>query len=140
MTTPNKANEFEHLGEPEPALVRGRLIDVDAELGTATVDTFMGLQAPLRFDLSLAQEMLRLENKSVNVRGLGWINDSDTAWIAIIVEEITRPVAKPFDMDEFLNDPNPKIFDPDTVIRASEPFDVDEFLRPIYESRGRRYT
>ena len=139
MTTPNKANEFEHLGEPEPALALGRLIDVDTKLGTATLDNFMGRQTPLRFDPSLAQEMLRLEDKHVKVRGKGWINESDR-WIVIIVEEIIRPVAKPFDMDEFLNDPNPKIFDPDKVIRAREPFDVDEFLRPIYESRGRRYT
>ncbi len=140
MTTPNKANEFEHLGEPEPALALGRLIGVDTKLGTATLDNFMGRQTPLRFDPSLAQEMLRLEDKHVKVRGKGWINESDSNWIVVIVEEIIRPVAKPFDMDEFLNDPNPKIFDPDKIITASEPFDVDEFLRPIYESRGRRYT
>ena len=74
MTTPNKSNEFEHLGDPEPAFVRGRLIDVDAKLGTATVDTFMGPQAPLRFDSSLAQEMPRSGKISaVNVRGL-WLD------------------------------------------------------------------
>ncbi len=39
-------------------------------------------------------------------------------------------------MEAFLNDPNPKIFDPETVVRASEPFDVDEFLRGIYEGRN----
>ena len=139
MTTPNKANEFEHLGEPEPALALGRLIDVETKLGTATLDNFMGRQTPLRFEPSLAQEMLRLEDKHVKVRGKGWINESDR-WIVIIVEELIRPVAKPFDIDEFLNDPNPEIFDPDNVIKAREPFDVDEFLRPIYESRGRRYT
>ena len=83
--------------------------------------------------------MLRLEAKHVKVRGKGWINESDR-WIVIIVEEVIRPVAKPFDIDEFLNDPNPEIFDHDNVITAREPFDVDEFLRPIYESRGRRYT
>ena len=139
MTTPNKANEFEHLGEPEPALALGRLIDVNTKLGTATLDNFMGRQTPLRFEPSLAQEMLRLEDKHVKVRGKGWINESDR-WIVIIVEEVIRPVAKPFDIDEFLNDPSPEIFDPDNVIKAREPFDVDEFLRPIYESRGRRYT
>ena len=53
MTTPNKANEFEHFGEPEPALALGRLIDVDTKLGTATLDNFMGRQTPLRFDPSL---------------------------------------------------------------------------------------
>ena len=42
---------------------------------------------------------------------------------------------EPFDLEEFLNDPNPKIFDPDKVVTASEPFDVDEFIRIIHESR-----
>lgn len=34
-----------------------------------------------------------------------------------------------------MNDPEPKIFDPDRIIPASEPFDVDEFIRTIHEGR-----
>ena len=55
--------------------------------------------------------------------------------------EITRPCpaarswGEPFDMDEFLNDPNPKIFDPDNLVTASEPFDVDEFVGIIHAGR-----
>ena len=42
---------------------------------------------------------------------------------------------EPFDLEAFLNDPNPKVFDPDKLVTASEPFDVDEFIRIIHESR-----
>ena len=31
--------------------------------------------------------------------------------------------------------PSPKLFDPDTIPRASEPFDVDEFIRVIRGDR-----
>ena len=44
-------------------------------------------------------------------------------------------MGQPFDMDEFLNDPNPKIFDPDNLVTASEPFDVDEFVGIIHAGR-----
>ena len=55
----------------------------------------------------------------------------------IQIEEIrgTGSLNEPFDLEAFLNDPNPKIFDSDRVIRASEPFDVDEFIRVIREGR-----
>ncbi len=42
---------------------------------------------------------------------------------------------EPFDMEVFLNDPNPNVFDPEKVVRASEPFDVDEFIRFIHDAR-----
>ena len=42
---------------------------------------------------------------------------------------------EPFDKSAFLNNPNPRIFDPEQVVRASEPFDVDEFINYIHESR-----
>lgn len=52
-------------------------------------------------------------------------------------EEIrgVRSWNEPFDLEAFLNDPNPKIFDPDKVVPASEPFEVDEFIRVIREGR-----
>lgn len=46
---------------------------------------------------------------------------------------------EPFDIDALLNDPNPKIFDPDKVVTVSEPFDVDEFIRVIHEGRDAGY-
>ena len=35
---------------------------------------------------------------------------------------------QPFDKNAFRNNPNPRIFDPEQVVRASEPFHVDEFI------------
>ena len=35
-----------------------------------------------------------------------------------------------------MNDPNPRVFDPDRMVAASEPFDVDEFVRVIHEGRS----
>ena len=136
MTTSNNLNEYDNLGEPEQALVHGWLKEVNLKLRTAMLYAYGDRLMPLRFKASLEQEMLRLQTKFVTVSGRGWISDKDQ-WIVIDVEEITRPEAKPFDLDEFLNNPNPKVFDPDKIVRASEPFDVDEFLRVIYEARGR---
>ncbi len=53
------------------------------------------------------------------------------------VEQVsgTRSWREPFDIDALLNDPNPKVFDPDNVVTVSEPFDVDEFIRTIHEGR-----
>ena len=56
---------------------------------------------------------------------------------SVHVEQLseTRSGSEPFDLDASLNDRNPKLFDPNDVVTASEPFDVDEFLRGIYEAR-----
>ena len=127
-----------HLEEPEIALVEGYLRDVDPKLGTAEIRAHLNSIVSLRFDSSLNHKMLRLETKYVKVKGQGWINESDE-WIAVKVEEITCPVDKPFDPDDFYNSSAPKIFDPDKIVRAKEPFNVDQFLREIYEARGRQY-
>lgn len=42
---------------------------------------------------------------------------------------------EPFDLESFLDNPNPKVFDRDNIVRASEPFDVDEFIRYTKEAR-----
>lgn len=133
MTT---AKKYGHLGESEPALIEGYLLDVNPRLGTAKIHAYVNSRIPLRFDPSLEQEMLRLEKKFVKVRGRGWINDEDE-WIAISVENITCPMDKSFDIDEFHNNPAPKIFDPDKAVRVREPFDVEKFLRDIYKARRR---
>lgn len=50
---------------------------------------------------------------------------------------IRRPTsgAEPFDLDGFLNNPNPRTIDPDGMVTASEPFNVDDFVRTIHEGR-----
>ncbi len=133
MTTPN---EYEHLGEPEPSLIHGLLHDVNPELRTAKLDAYFNRRVPLRFDVSLKNEMVRLETTFVKIRGSGWISDADE-WIVIDVEEITIPRMRT--VEEIRNDPNPKLFDPVTIPRASEPFDMEDFLKVIYEGRGRTW-
>lgn len=135
MTT---SDTYDHLGEPEPALIRGRLRNVDLKQGTATLDAYMDDSVPLRFDAALAEDMLQLETKHVRVDGRGWISDEDE-WIVINIEKIVPTSSEERTVEEILNDPNPKLFDPDTVVTASEPFDVDEFVRVIYEGRGREW-
>ena len=80
--------------------------------------------------------MQRLATQHVEVRGRGQFNRKGD-WTTISVEQITaaRSWGEPFDMDEFLNDPDPKIFNPDNLVTASEPFDVDEFVRVIHAGR-----
>ena len=60
MTTPNKHKEFRHLGEPEPALIRGQFVDVDSKRGAAFLEAYMDSRIPLRFDASFEPEMLKL--------------------------------------------------------------------------------
>lgn len=132
------ADAYEHLGEPESALIRGRLQNVDLKQGTARLDTFMDHQIPLRFDTALGEDMRRLETRHVRVDGRGWISDEDE-WIVVIIEKIITSSSEVRTVEEILNDPNPKLFDADEVVTAREPFDVDEFLRIIYEGRGREW-
>ena len=138
MTDSDKHRENPQRGEPEPALMYGRLADLDAEAGTAVLSDYWDCRVPLRLSAAMVGQALKLKHKFVKVTGQGWIDENDQ-WIVVEVEEIGLP-EPPRSVEEILNDPNPKLFDPDTVIRASEPFDVDEFLRFIYEARGRTWN
>ncbi len=117
-------------------MVYGRLRAVDWVERTAKLVPYRGRTVNLRFDAGHDRQMLELAMQYVAVTGEGEFDNRDQ-WSYIHVEEIqgTRSWNKPFDLEAFLNDPNPKIFDPDKVIRASEPFDVDEFIRVIREGR-----
>ena len=137
MTNHNQHKEFPDLGKPEPALLHGRLVDVDVKRGTAILSAYVESRIPLRFDASLEKEMLQLEQKFVKAKGHGWFNDQDR-WVAVVVEEIAPPPS-PRTAEEILNDPNPKIFDPDKL----PPLDLSDeegeaFHQAIMESRGRR--
>ncbi len=122
--------------EIEEALVYGWLKMVNWDKRTAQLHRYEDRYVPLQFDADLDYEMRRLATQFVEVRGNGLINRNDQ-WQVVWVEEITetRSSRDPFDMEAFLNNPNPKIFDPETVVTASEPFDVDEFIRIIHEGR-----
>ncbi len=137
MTPPKKHNEFRHLGEPEPALIHGRLVEVDTQKGTAILSAYLDSRIPLRFDGSLEKEMLMLEKKFVKAKGHGWFNDEDR-WIVVFVEEIAPP-PPPRTIEDIVNDPNPKLFDPDKVppmVMSDEEWEA--FDRALRESRGRR--
>ncbi len=127
-----KAETFDMQDSPDPALLHGRLKNVNLKRRTAELHRYHEDCIPLFFEVDLDEEMLRNEDKYVEVGGHGIINEDDK-WESVHVERVTdRPDgSNSFSLDEFLNNPNPKIFDPDNMITISEPFDVDEFLRII---------
>jgi len=131
-----KSNKTKPAVLDEPALVEGRLMEVNWACGTAELHFIPQRVVPLRFDPALNDDMRRLATQYVEIRGRGRFNDNDE-WDVIYVEQITstRSWSEPFDLDAFRNAPNPKIFDPEKVVTVSEPFDVDEFIRVIHEGR-----
>ena len=121
------------------ALLHGWLYEVNWDKGTAQLHEYSGEYVQLRFAGDFHEDMLRLATRYVEVRGRGRFNDNDQ-WTTVEVQQLkaARTSAKPFDVETFLNDPNPKIFDPERVVTASEPFDVDEFIRGIRDGRDVR--
>ena len=138
MTKNAKHREIPQGIESEPALMYGRLVEVDPEEGTAVLSVYRDCRVTLWLAADEVGDALKLKQKFVKVSGQGWLDKSDQ-WIAVVVEEIGPPDPQR-SIDEILNDPNPKIFDPELAVRASEPFDVDDFLRAIYEGRGRTWN
>ena len=124
------------VGELSTALLRGWLKAVNGDKGTARLYDGSGGYVRLRFDAGLCDDMRRLATEFVEVRGVGRFNPQDE-WASVHVGRIdaTRSGREPFDLEAVLNDPDPKLFDPDQVVTASEPFDVDEFVRVIHEGR-----
>ncbi len=122
--------------EPERALLHGWLKEVNWDKGIAQLHDVTGSYTRLAFESELSLDMQRLATQFVEVRGSGRFNTDDD-WARVQVDSIsgTPSGREPFDLDAVLNDPNPKLFDPDRVVTASEPFDVDEFVRVIHEGR-----
>jgi hypothetical protein len=122
--------------EPETALLHGWLKEVNWDKGTAQLHDVLGGYTRLVFDSALSLDMQRLATQFVEVRGSGRFN-ADDDWASVQVEGIsgTPSGREPFDLDAVLKDPNPKRFDPDRMVTASEPFDVDKFVRVIHEGR-----
>ena len=116
----------------ERALLHGRLKNVSLRYGTAELHRYSEKPVPLRFDTKMDHKMIRLRNKYIEVEGRGVLN-ADDEWESVHVKGAhDEPYGKKsFDLEAFRNNPNPKIFDPDDLVTASEPFDVDEFLRII---------
>lgn len=119
-----------------PALLQGWLKEVNWERHTAQLHSHAGEIVRLRFDQEMDQAMRLLATDYVEVRGSGRF-DPHGDWKTVVVDRVTatRSHHQPFDLEAFLNDPNPKTFDPDKVVTASEPFDVDDFMRTIHQGR-----
>ena len=119
------------------AILYGSLNEVDWSKRTAQLHRYgEARHIKLRFNRQLDDEMRLLATQFVKIKGYGRINKNDE-WTRVTVEEIgrTRSHDQEFDLESFLSEPNPKIFDPDTVVRISEPFDVESFIRDIHDAR-----
>ena len=125
-----------HAKSDEEALLFGWLKMVNWGNGTAQLQTRNSGHVRLRFDASLGDRMLQLATQFVEVHGRGRIDENDQ-WQVVQVDKIenTRTWHEPFCLDALLNDPEPKTFDPDSVVTATVPLDVDEFNRVIREGR-----
>ena len=120
----------------EPVLLYGRLQAVDWSRRTAQLHNYGGETVNLQFDAGLDAAMLNLTNQYVKVAGYGRFENPDV-WPTVHVEQVVAASqqGQPFDLTEFLNRPNPKLFDPTQVVTVSEPFDVADFNRIIREGR-----
>lgn len=70
---------------PEPALMYGRLVEVDPEEGTAVLSVYRDCGVPLRLSAASVGDALKLKQKFVKVTGQGWLDENDQ-WIAVVVE------------------------------------------------------
>ena len=120
----------------EQALLSGWLREVDWANRSARLHRSDGPYVRLAFDAALDNEMRQLANTYVEVRGSGSFDAMDR-WRTVQVEQLTSAHSsnEPFDVERFLNAPNPKVFDARKMVTASEPFDVDEFLSVIRQAR-----
>ena len=119
------------------ATVQGRLMVVDWLRRTAELHNYGEPGVRLRFGPEMDEEMQRRATQYVEVRGRGQVA-ADGSLVQLHVGQIsgTRSSSRDsFDLEELLNAPNPKIFDPKKVVRSTEPFDVDDFMRVIREGR-----
>ena len=121
----------------EKALLYGWLKEVNWDGRTARLYDADGGSVRLSFGPEFDIEMRRLATEYVEVRGRGRFDDRDE-WVEVRVEQLneTRSLSEPFDLDAFLNDPNPKVFDPQTVVPidlTDEEFEA--FLNTIRQGR-----
>lgn len=118
------------------ATMQGRLMVVNWMRRTAELHNYRRPGVRLRFGPEMDKEMQRRATQYVEVRGRGQVA-ADGSLVQLQVGDIrgTRSWRDSFDLDELLNAPNPKIFDPKNVVSANEPFDVDDFMHVIREGR-----
>ena len=124
-------------GEAEDALLSGWLKEVNWDQRSAQLHDTGGGQVRLRLGPALDDEMRRLATEHVEVRGSGRLDKHDQ-WTSVEVDSAsaTGSWREPFDLEAFLNNPNPKIFDPEKVVTIDLPDEEWEaFNRAIREGR-----
>ena len=116
----------------EYAIISGRLSEVNWDRRTAQLRDYRGIYIDLKFGSKFDDGMLRFANQHVEIRGYGRFDTNDE-WSKVEVEQLipTRTWTEPFDINKFLNDKSPNIFNSDNIVRASEPIDAEEFNRFI---------
>ena len=120
------------------ATIWGYLRSLDWPNKTGRLERIMGKPVPLKFAEGLDEDMRRLANRYVQIRGKGKLDEVADEWIDVSVNSITgtRNKFEPFDRDELLDRPI-KPFDPESLhsLSPDDDFDVDEFIRIIHEGR-----
>ena len=121
------------LGEPAISLLENGNLHVawDREDGIRLRVEFLGGE----------MAAFEIEARRRGATGVSRVSGTDTIGGVMRQTHVFEMVAKyqvvgELDLEAILHPRNPKIFDPDNIVRASEPFDVDEFLNIIYESRS----
>ena len=126
--------------QEEKALVYGWLREVNWAECTAQLHDFGdGEHIKLSFDSALADDMRRLATEFVRVQGKGRIDEETDRWSGIEALEISPAGAssEPFNLEKFLNNPNPKTFDPDKVVKINlSDEEYDSFIQAIKAGRG----
>ena len=113
--------------------LHGRLKNVSLRYGTAELHQYGEEPVRLSFDRKLDHKMIRLRNKYIKIRGHGVINEEEDRWESVHVE---RARYERNSVDELLNNPKPKIFDPDDFITLDlTDEEWEEFDRAIRGSR-----
>ena len=131
MTTPDKTDGYEYLGEPVPPGGDPTLETVNPAEGNGNAVATPNRPA-LHIDIQVHIDPTSSAEQIDHI-----FASMARHFYRLQVEEIrsTPSWSEPFDLEAFLNDPNPKIFRSGEIIRASEPFEVDEFNRIIREGR-----
>ena len=102
--------------DPEEAALEGWLKEVNWKENTAQLHRAVGRHVVLRFDPALDERMREFANQYVGIIGTGRFGKDDQ-WGRVAVQQIKRAhPAEPFDLEEFLADPNPRAFEPDRLV------------------------
>lgn len=138
VTIRDKSNmPDEEAHELEEIIMYGSLKEVNWHNRTARLHRYgKSGYVHLSFHSSLDDDMKHLANQYVKIKGRGSLTH-DEHWNQIELTQInpTRSCSKPFYLNEVLNNPAPKTFNPDKAVRTTHPFDVEDFIQAIHESR-----